>query len=217
MSIMYKRTLTGWMIAALALGAGAANAEEVDLEVGEQLNNEVCAACHGVTGVSSVGEWPSHAAQHKDYIVYHMELFRDENRWDPEMLMTENAVGLSDKEIRSVAAWLAQQEPPPAQEVDEELAERGEEIYFAGIPEQDVASCAACHGPNGEGIRGGQFAAVAGQQEVYLRDALEAYKNEDRVSDRNRMMRDTAGRMTDEDIEAVAAYMASLTLRDDED
>ncbi len=215
---MHKRTLTGLAVAALSLGASASHAEvEVDLETGEQLNTEICVACHGPSGVSSVAEWPSHAGQHKDYIVYHLKRFRDEDRYDPEQLMTENAVGLSDQEIHSVAAWLEQQEPPPAQDVDEELAERGETIYYAGIPEQDVASCAACHGPNGEGIKGGQFPAVAGQQEVYLRQSLNAFKSGDRTSDRNRMMRDTAGRMTQEDIEAVAAYMASMTLRDKEE
>ncbi|MBK5937592.1 MAG: cytochrome c4 [Halorhodospira halophila] len=213
---MHKRTLTGFTVAALALGATTAQAE-VDLDAGEQLNNEVCLACHGVTGVSDVPEWPSHAGQHKDYIVYHLELFRDENRWDPEFLMTPNATELSDEDIRNVAAWLEKQDPPPAQDVDEELAEQGREIYHSGIGERNVPSCASCHGPNGEGIKGGQFAAVAGQQEVYLNDALTAFKNEDRASDRNRMMRDTAGRMTEEDIEAVSAYMASMTLLDDDD
>ncbi len=214
---MYKFTLTGFTVAALAIGASAVQADEIDLDAGEELNNQVCAACHGATGVSDVDEWPSHAAQHADYIKYHLELFRDEDRWDPDMLMTENAVPLSDADIRNVAAWLAKQDPPPGEDVDEELAERGAEIYYAGIPDDNVASCNACHGPQGEGIKGGQFARVQGQKETYLRESLKAYKDENRVSDRNRMMRDTAGRMSEEDIEAVAAYMASMTPVSEED
>ncbi|MFP4648794.1 MAG: c-type cytochrome [Halorhodospira sp.] len=206
---MNKRTLTGFTVAALMLGASAAQAE-VDLERGEELNNEVCAACHGASGISETPEWPSHAGQHSDYIVHQMELFRDENRWDPQALMTENAVDLSDEEIRDVAAWLESQTPPGPQEVDEELAEQGEKIYHAGIPEENVASCASCHGPNGEGVKGAQFAAVAGQQEAYLRQSLEGFKSEERQSDRNRMMRDTADKLSDEQIEALAAYMASM-------
>ncbi len=206
---MYKRTLTGFTAAALMLGAASAQAE-VDLEQGKQLNNQVCMACHGPKGISQTPDWPSHAGQHSDYIVHQMELFRDQNRWDPQGLMTENAVGLSDQEIRSVAAWLEDQTPPGPREVDEELASRGESIYHAGIPEKDVASCASCHGPNGEGVPGAQFPAVAGQHKPYLSQSLHGFKSEERQSDRNRMMRDTAGRMSEDEIEAVSAYMASM-------
>ncbi len=206
---MHKRTLTGLTVAALVLGATTAQAE-VDLEQGKKLNNQVCMACHGPKGISQTPDWPSHAGQHSDYIVHQMKLFRDENRWDPQGLMTENAVGLSDQEIRSVAAWLEDQTPPGPREVDEELAARGESIYHAGIPEKDVASCAACHGPHGEGVKGAQFPAVAGQHKPYLRQSLQGFKSEKRQSDRNRMMRDTAGRMSEAEIEAVSAYMASM-------
>lgn len=208
---MYERAYTYLLAAGLALGAATASAE-VDLEAAEKLNSEVCAACHGEEGVSSVAEWPSHAGQHADYIRYQLELFRDEDRYDPDNQMTPNAVGLSDEEIRSLAVWLARQEPPePAEDVDSELAERGERIYHAGIPDEGVTSCTGCHGPNGEGIQGAKFPRVAAQQQTYLVNSLKAFKGGDRKSDRNAMMRDVAGRMSEGQIEAVAAYMSTLS------
>ncbi|MBK1725528.1 c-type cytochrome [Halorhodospira neutriphila] len=207
---MYERAYSYILAAGLALAAATASAE-VDLEAAEKLNTEVCAACHGAKGVSSVAEWPSHAGQHADYIRHQLELFRDENRYDPQNLMTSNAVGLSDQDIRNIAAWLAQQEPPkPAEGVDPALAEQGERIYYAGIPEEGVAACTACHGPNGEGIQGAQFPRVAAQQQTYLVNSLKAFKSRERKSDRNAMMRDIAGRMSAEQIEAVSAYMSTL-------
>lgn len=43
-----------------------------------------------------------------------------------------------------------------------------------------------------------------------MRKALREYRDEERDTDPNRMMRDIASRMSDEDIEAVTEYMTGL-------
>ncbi|BAU56642.1 cytochrome c4 [Halorhodospira halochloris] len=207
---MYHRIQIVTAVTAFALAAGAAGASEVDLEAAEQLNEDSCVACHGATGVSDVAEWPSIAGQHADYVRYHLEMFRDEERYDPQGLMTPESVGLSDEDIENLAAFFVKQDPPPAQDVDEELAERGERIYFGGIRESNVASCTGCHGPQGKGVEGALYPRVAGQEQQYMIDAMKGYKSGDRDSDRNSEMRDIASRMSEEDIEAVAAFMSSL-------
>lgn len=192
---------------ALAFASGAV--AEPDIQAGEELHQEACIACHGAEGISGSGEWPSLAGQHADYTRYHLRLFRDEDRWDPGGLMTPNAVDLSDEDIENVAAYYAQLEPP-VEEADEELVDRGERIYRQGLPDDGVAACMACHGPAGAGIPEAGYPRVGGQKAEYLKNSLQAYKDEDRESDRNRMMRDIAGRMSEEDMRAVASYMAGL-------
>ncbi|MBK1734212.1 hypothetical protein CKO15_02720 [Halorhodospira abdelmalekii] len=207
---MYHRTQIFAMAAILALGIGVASADEVDIGAGERLHQESCAACHGGSGVSEVPGWPSVAGQQADYTRHHLRLFRDEERYDPQGLMTPESLGLSDADIRNLAAYYAQLNPPPAQEVDEELAERGRQIYFAGVRDRNVTSCTGCHGPRGQGVQGALYPLVAGQDQTYTVEALKGYQSGERTSDRNSEMRDIAKRMTAEDIEAVAAFLASM-------
>ncbi|ABI58193.1 c-type cytochrome [Alkalilimnicola ehrlichii MLHE-1] len=193
----------GLILAGVSLPALAVDG---DIEAGER-KAATCVACHGAQGNSNNPAWPSLAGQPADYIVYQLQLFRDGDRQDP--LMTPQAAGLSDEDIRDLAVYYEAQEAV-FHEADEELVERGREIYRAGIPGQGVAACMACHGPAGEGVKGAQYPRVAGQHAQYMRKALREYRDEERDSDPNRMMRDIASRMSDEDIEAVTEYMTGL-------
>ncbi len=204
---MYNRLLiavTGFLLAGAFTTAAAA-----DVEAGKQKHMEVCAACHGEAGISGFDQWPSLAGQTADYVRHHLALFRAEERYDPNMLMTGNAAALTDEDIENLAAFYASLEPVPL-EADPELAERGRLIYHAGLPEEGVAACAACHGPAGEGVPGALFPRVGGQHAAYMVASLVGFQSGERDSDRNRMMRDIAQRMSEEDIQAVASYMSGL-------
>ncbi len=177
-----------------------------DIEAGEQ-KASTCIACHGAQGNSTNPEWPSLAGQPAEYTVHQLKLFRDGGREDP--LMSSQAAPLSDEDIRDLAVYYEAQEAK-YHEADEELAERGKLIYRGGLPNEGVAACIACHGPAGEGIKGAKYPRVGGQHAEYMRKALREYRDGERDSDPNRMMRDIASRMSDEDIEAVTEYMTGL-------
>jgi len=177
-----------------------------DIEAGEQ-KASTCIACHGAQGNSTNPEWPSLAGQPAEYTVHQLKLFRDGGREDP--LMSSQAAPLSDEDIRDLAVYYEAQEAKH-HEADEELAERGKLIYRGGLPNEGVAACIACHGPAGEGIKGAKYPRVGGQHAEYMRKALREYRDGERDSDPNRMMRDIASRMSDEDIEAVTEYMTGL-------
>ncbi len=180
-----------------------------DAQAGEEIHMEICKDCHGEAGVSAFDEWPSLAGQTEDYTRHHLTMFRAEERYDPMMLMTGNAAELSDQDIADLAAFYAGLEPA-VHEADPELAERGRQIYHAGLPEEGVAACTACHGPAGAGVEAARFPRVGGQHAAYLTASLKAFKTGERQTDRNQMMREIAERMSDEDIEAVASYMSGL-------
>jgi cytochrome c553 len=68
-----------------------------------------------------------------------------------------------------------------------------------------AASCAMCHGPNGEGTSMGT--KLAGEAPATFIQAMNDYKSGKRD---NAMMKAQAGSLSDDDIANLAAYYASL-------
>jgi cytochrome c553 len=68
-----------------------------------------------------------------------------------------------------------------------------------------AGSCAMCHGANGEGKA--PTPALAGMQSGKFVQAMNDYKSGKRA---NGMMKNIAGPLSDDDIENLAAYYASL-------
>lgn len=66
--------------------------------------------------------------------------------------------------------------------------------------------CAGCHGVNGVSAAD-PFPNLAGQKPGYIKNALKAYKEGTRKAD---IMNNMAANLSDQDMENVAAYFASL-------
>jgi cytochrome c553 len=186
-----------------ALGISTNALAEGSVEAGEA-KSAVCAACHGPDGNSLVPEWPSLAGQHASFMIAQLEAFRDGAR--ENLLMSPMAVGLSDEDIRDLAAFY-QAQAPAALEADPELVERGARIFKGGDLERGVTACIACHGPTGRGNPLALYPVVSGQHAAYSELSLRNYASGERA---NAMMRDIAGRMTAEDKRAVSAYLQGL-------
>lgn len=87
-----------------------------------------------------------------------------------------------------------------------EQLERGEIIAREGNGRGGVA-CMSCHGLEGEGDAAGGFPRLAGMPEAYLAKQLRDYSDGSRESP---IMTPFAGTLSDTDLQAVAAYYASL-------
>jgi cytochrome c553 len=183
----------------VALGEGSAEAGKA--------KSAVCAACHGMDGNSINPEWPSLAGQHAEYIVVQLTAFQSGERQN--VLMTPQAMNLSDEDKADLAAYYSSQSLTP-KEADPNLVQRGKSIYIGGDETRGISACIACHGPTGSGNPLAKYPAVAGQYAPYLAGQLRLYANSERTSDPNQMMRSIASRMTDEDIRSVTAYMQGL-------
>ena len=72
-----------------------------------------------------------------------------------------------------------------------------------------AALCAACHGTNGMASIP-NYPNLAGQNEPYLVAAMKAYKNKERNGGLAAVMQAQAAKLSDTDIENLAAYFASL-------
>lgn len=188
---------------AAALGISSAAHAEGSVEAG-QGKSAVCAACHGPDGNSFNPEWPSLAGQHASYTIEQLQAFKEGRRQND--LMSPMAIGLSEQDMRDLAAYYEAQEPA-ALEADPELVEDGQRIYRGGDLERGVTACIACHGPAGRGNPLARYPVVAGQHAAYTTATLQAYAEGER---RHQMMEEIATRMSAQDMRAVGAYLQGL-------
>ena len=174
-----------------------------------------CSACHGAEGNSVSPLWPNIAGQNANYIVAQLKAFQPgENdapalRSDP--LMTSMAMPLSDEDIRDLAVYFEGLPTAANSVADEKTVARAEALYRGGDNDSKVAACLACHGPAGRGNPAAIYPALHGQHAEYTAKQLRDYASGVRKSDgKTHIMRDIAGRLSDEDINAIASYVQGL-------
>jgi len=211
---MSLRWVTGVILSALVFPANAAEtaAPAGDPAKGETIASKVCSACHGPDGNSPAPANPKLAGQHAEYTAKQLTNFKAQDGKPAERqnpIMAGMAAGLSADDIRDVAAYFEHQKAQPRAARDPKLVKQGQAIYRGGISARGVAACAGCHGPAGAGIPA-QFPRLAGQYAEYTIAQLKAFRSGDRGNDPNRMMRTTAERLSDQEIAALADYIAGL-------
>lgn len=193
-------------LASLSFGLTGAALAAGDKVAGKQ-KSAVCAACHGQDGNSVNPEWPKIAGQHPSYIVKQLMDFKHDRRVNPTM--SPMAKPLSEQDMEDLAAFFSSQEMTLGT-ADQTKVALGEALYRGGNTASGVPACAACHGPDGLGNPAANFPRLAGQHAKYTAMQLYAFRKGERDNDAGKMMRNIAVKMTDEEIEAVAEYIAGL-------
>ncbi|HLS17209.1 MAG TPA: c-type cytochrome [Paenalcaligenes sp.] len=225
--VLKKILLTSGLI----LGSmGFATSHAVDLsrpdaEKGEQIYLQgdpsrgvlACVTCHGAEGNSVLETYPNLAEQPFEYLVKQMNDFRPDDDKPAKRLgeggnpavMAPIVAQMTDEEIRDVAFYVSLQEldaETTPKSSNEDTLEHAQQIWRGGIPDRNVAACAACHAPNGAGIPG-EFPRLRGQYPAYLAEQLRLFRDGERQDD---IMAAIASRMQDKDIDAIADYAAGL-------
>lgn len=216
-----KISLSSTLAAAALLAAGTALASPAaesgksfgldgDPEKGKEKANQVCQACHGMDGNGIPGQpvWPKLAGQHPQYIYKQLMNFKNNERYNVQM--SPMAMPLTEDDVKNLAAYYATLDQSGGT-AEAALVKQGESIYRAGNPESGVPACTGCHGPAGLGSNLAKFPRIAGQHSEYVAQTLQHFRSHERANDPNQMMRGVAGKMTDEEIEAVAAYIEGLS------
>jgi cytochrome c553 len=168
----------------------------------------VCAACHGAAGISSIPMVPHLAGQQAAYLAKQLRDYQQDQGRHSAVMMPF-AAGLSTQDQQDLAAFYASL-PPPHPSTPGAQQQRGEQLYRQGDNDKHITACIACHGPQGLGNANAGFPRVAGQQADYTRAQLQAFKQKNRENDINAMMRFISRHMDEEDITAVADYMAAM-------
>jgi cytochrome c553 len=199
-------------LAATPLAAQTPPPAPADPAKGQAIAAKVCSACHGADGNSLQAVNPVLAGQHADYTAKQLANFKAQDGKSPQRpspIMTGMVAGLSADDMRNLAAYFEAQKPQQRAARDAKLVKLGQSIYRGGIPDKGVAACTACHGPAGAGIPA-QFPRVAGQFAEYTSAQLKAFRTGARGNDPNGMMRAIAERLSDQEIDALADYLAGL-------
>jgi cytochrome c553 len=164
-----------------------------------------CVSCHGAAGNSTISVNPKLAGQVEAYTYKQLMDFTTPNRNNP--VMTGYAKMLSDEDMKNLAAYVGAQTAKQGAAKNKDSIELGKKIYRGGIAATGVAACASCHGANGNGIPA-QFPRLAGQHQDYTVAQLQGFKGGARKN--SVQMTTLSKRMSDEEMKAVADYIAGL-------
>ena len=184
---------------ALALALMSVSVQAADLEAGKA-KAELCAGCHGENGVSQTENIPSLAGQQDQFVQWQLVFFRAGTRKNEAMKPIVDQ--LTNEDIRNLGAYFASLPPFKGGKDDNpDLSEKGKQAA-AG------RRCASCHGDTFAGTKA--VARIAGQREEYLVKALHDYKSGVRSGGAQAAMADVAYPLSDEEITALAHYLAHL-------
>jgi cytochrome c553 len=181
----------------------------------------VCVACHGANGVSAAPTFPRLTGQRADYLYHRLVSFKKADPKDPyysKSPMTAIAATLSDDDARNLAAYFSAQQPQVTDVPSPAAsAERGAALFYAGEPAKGVPPCQGCHGVAASGVtsRGNQYLAypsLRGQYGPYLIARLTSFREGlPHDSSNDFIMASVARTLDDEAIQALAAWVSSLT------
>jgi cytochrome c553 len=173
---------------------------------GESAAVRNCTWCHG-TGAQGYTVAPRLAGQRPQYIMSQIRSFREHERNNPfsKQYMWGAVAALDPHTARDLADYFATIQPRPANDGDHTLASRGRTIYMDGIPEANIVSCYACHGPNAEGVR--DIPRLGGLAYFYLKGRLEQW-GQGYHSTPGSPMPMVATHLGPEEVEALASYLS---------
>jgi cytochrome c553 len=171
---------------------------------------ETCASCHSLDGISAMARFPKLAGQRPDYIAKQVRDFRDGRRRNDGGQMAAIAGEIDDDDLaRSAAYFAGLPAPPPDSSVpaDSHDWRRGALLYRDGDAAAGIAKCASCH-DDPESARTGAPRLLA-QHAAYLAKQLRDWRSGERRNDLSHTMPALAAKLSDRDIAAVAAFLAS--------
>jgi len=201
-----KKIIVSSVVLMLAF-AGVVNAAG-DAEAGKT-KAAACGGCHGVDGNSVVPTFPKLAGQGEKYITKQLADFKA-NTVRKNDLMLGMSSALSEQDMADVGAYFATQKlagPAPA---DESKIAMGRQIFKGGNLTEGTPACQACHGPKGAGVAASGYPQIGGQYPDYTLAQLKAFRDGTRTNDDKALMRSIVKDMSDEQLAAVANYIATL-------
>jgi cytochrome c553 len=196
---MRRQSISYAISAAALLMLGSLPAGAADVAAGKT-KAEVCAGCHGENGISQTENIPSLAGQPDQFLQWQLVFFRAGSRKNEQMQPIVEEI--TNDDIRNLGAYFSQLTPAKgAEDKDPDLSKKGAQVAIG-------RRCASCHTDTFAGTKA--VARLAGQREEYLVKALRDYKTSQRVGGGAAAMADVAYPMSEEEITAVAHYLAHL-------
>lgn len=199
------------LVATQQQSVSAQQYDKLDLD-SQPLSNKVCATCHGSYGVGNpIVGGPSLAGLEPWYLKRQLESFRAKYRGDnknyvPGNEMQASVARLSDTEIEGLVSYITTWTPVTPEQSISGDANNGSELY---------ASCAACHGINGEGNELLGAPALIGRDDWYMARQLKLFMSGDRGGNPDdvygqQMRAGVQALNSEQDINDVLAYINTM-------
>ncbi|WP_019464872.1 c-type cytochrome [Dyella japonica] len=212
------RALGVWMLLLMMAQVGAASAQDAPHPaIPDTLQQRIaaCTACHGVhgEGTPESGFFPRLAGKPPGYLARQLKDFQDGLRKYGPMEYTVRQ--LSPDYMHEIADYFAAQDVPyarsPVPNVSADLRQRGETLVMHGDPSRQIPPCAACHGSQLTGVQP-DIPGLVGLPYDYISSQLGSWRTKTRATVAPDCMSQIANRLSDSDITAVSAWLASREL-----
>ncbi len=203
---------------------GAIIVPEYDISAGQQIAETVCAACHGVDGVSMVPSQPNLGGQNVKYLYKQLVNFKSGYRVNG--IMQSQVANLSQQDLANVAGYYAEQAPWGVGYANPATNAEATKLFLGGAKERGVIGCAGCHGPDAAGNEWAAFPRLGGQHAQYISTQLKLFRAAGRDDDidtndqmryndaakegEKGMMQMIAAKLSDRDIRILSDYLSAV-------
>jgi cytochrome c553 len=212
--VSFQQALQVVILAFVVFAAGRAEAADpsAESEHGFTAKIRYCQDCHGPSGQGYRGfvPIPRLAGQQPEYFKNQLQAFVERRRTNDIMLNVAHV--LSPSMAAALATNFRSFNPRPLGGAPRELAAEGKQIFQDGVPDANIAACAACHGPDAQGHE--QIPRLAGQVYWYVVRELGVWDTERGQNparpDTSATMLPIAHSLNRKQMEAVAAYVSGL-------
>ena len=178
--------------------AASLGVQAQDIEAGKK-KAEACVACHGATGNSPIGAFPTLAGQTARYLYLQLKDYKEGRRKNP--MMSPIVAGLEKQDMHDLAAYFAsQKQARTGFKADPERVK-------AGAAKAEESLCAMCHlgGMAGQN----EVPRLAGQHPEYIMTQLKNFKARERTNDAGNMT-SLAQTLSEEDMTNLAHWISAL-------
>ena len=173
-----------------------------------------CAACHGRQGEGTKNDYfPRLAGKPAGYLMNQLVAFRDgRRRYPPMNYLLEY---LPNSYLQKMADYFEALRPPPVPravaDVSSAVLARGRSLVSEGDQAHGVPACAGCHGPKLTGMEPA-IPGLVGLHASYISAQLGAFRYGTRTAPAPDCMQLVAASLTESDVTAVAAWLATLPI-----
>ena len=190
-------------VSGMALTGGVRSSiRSADPARGANVVAEICAACHGETGISVDPATPNLAGQPVEALVKQLHDYRSGARQSD--IMAPMAEGLDDQQVADVAAFYSLQPRTTGEGASGGVGPEIVELVAIGDPARAIPPCSACH----EAGSSGPVATpdLIRQRPEYLHQQLVAFAEGTRRNDAFGRMRSVAASLTPHELRRLADY-----------
>ena len=196
---------------------------EYDVNAGQKIAETVCAACHGMTGVSVVPTQPNLGGQNARYLFKQLRDFKTGYRVNG--IMQGQISALNEQDLANVAGYYSEQKPWGSFAGNPATAQEAGKLFLGGDKKRGVIACSGCHDPKGAGNAYAAFPRIGGQHAEYIGLQLKMFRaagredavarDQKRINDAAKegekgMMQVVASKLSDRDIKILSQFISAV-------